>query len=169
MSKKAHPKKPVPKPKPDGYIFGRPTEYRPEYCELLVDWMKQGNSFPTFGTSLTPPVSDSVLYDWVHRYPDFLEAKKLGKVFEMQFLERLHLRCMATGEGNPTAIVWAQKNRCRKYYKERVPKGSQQIQLSAKMDVKQLVANMTPEDMAQLITAIEAKTMALEASKDDDK
>lgn len=165
MSQKRTPKKPA-SDKPEGYVFGRPTDYKPEYCEQLVEWMKQGNSFPTFGTSLTPPVCDATLYVWLSRYPDFLEAKKLGKAFEMQFLERLHLRCMATGEGNPTAIVWAQKNRCRKYYKERAPKGQQQIQLNASMDVKQLVANMQPEQMAQLIAAIEAKTMQLEEAKE---
>jgi hypothetical protein len=94
-------------------------------------------------------------------------AKKICKVCVLQFLERLHLRVMATGEGNVTAIVWAQKNRCRKYYKERAPKGQQQIQLNATMDVKQLVANMQPEQISQLVAAIEAKTLELEASKDE--
>jgi hypothetical protein len=68
-----------------------------------------------------------------------------------------------------TGIVWAQKNKFPGHYKERAPKGAQQIQLSAKMDVKQLVANMSPEDMTQLIVAIEAKTAMLEASKEEDK
>jgi uncharacterized protein YeaC (DUF1315 family) len=31
------------------------------------------------------------------------------------------------------------------------------------MDVKQLIANMKPEDLAQLVTAIEAKTLELES------
>lgn len=167
MAKKQAPKKPEPAPRRDDYTTGRPTEYRDEYCAQLVEWMKAGNSFPTFGTSLNPPVCDATLYYWLNKYPEFSEAKKLGKVFEMQFLERLHLRCMATGEGNVTAIVWAQKNRCRKYYKERVPLGKQQIQLNASMDVKQLVANMQPEQISQLVAAIEAKTLELEASKNE--
>ena len=32
------------KPKPEGYVFGRPTLYRPEYCRRAVDYMRQGYS-----------------------------------------------------------------------------------------------------------------------------
>ena len=32
------------KPKPEGYVFGRPTLYRPEYCERAIAFMSQGYS-----------------------------------------------------------------------------------------------------------------------------
>src|SRR3954449_6166026 len=30
-----------PKVKPEGYQFGRPTDYRPEYCQRAIEFMKQ--------------------------------------------------------------------------------------------------------------------------------
>jgi hypothetical protein len=146
---------------------GQPTKYRPEYCEQLVEHMKQGKSFWTFASVVS--VTWETLSEWCRVHADFSEAKRLGRVHEMEWWDNLHRRCAATGEGNMTGIVWAQKNKFPGHYKERAPKGAQQIQLSAKMDVKQLVANMTPEDMTQLIVAIEAKTAMLEASKEEDK
>lgn len=82
----------------------------------------------------------------------------------MEWWDNLHRRCAATGEGNMTGIVWAQKNKFPKHYNERAPKGQHQIQLIGKMDVRQLVQNMSAEEMAQLVTAIEQKTLELEAS-----
>ena len=43
-----------PKPKPEGYTFGRPTEYRPEYCQRAIEFMKQGYSV----TALAGPSSE---------------------------------------------------------------------------------------------------------------
>jgi hypothetical protein len=124
--------------------------------------MRDGQSFWTFAAKIE--CSWDTLTDWTHRHPDFLAAKRLGRVLEMQWWDNLHRRCAATGEGNMTGIVWAQKNKFPGHYKERVPKGQQQILLNAKMDVKQLIANMKPEDLAQLVTAIEAKTLELESA-----
>jgi hypothetical protein len=164
LSKKLTPKKPA-QDKPEGYVFGRPTKYKAEYCEQLVEHMREGQSFWTFAAKIE--VTWETLSEWCRVHQDFSEAKKLGRVLEMQWWDNLHRRCAATGDGNMTAIVWAQKNKFPAHYKERAPKGQQQIQLNASMDVKQLVANMQPEQMVQLIAAIEAKTMQLEESKDD--
>ncbi len=153
-------KKKLPEQPPRGR--GAPTKYRPEYCEQLVEHMKQGKSFWTFASIVS--VTWETLSEWCRVHPEFSEAKRLGRVHEMEWWDNLHRRCAATGEGNMTGIVWAQKNKFPGHYKERVPKGQQQILLNAKMDVKQLIANMKPEDLAQLVTAIEAKTLELEST-----
>lgn len=134
---------------------------------MLIEHMRDGQSFYTFGNKCDPIVCWDTLKEWANVHPDFSAAKKLGRQLELQWWDNLHRRCAATGEGNVTAIVWAQKNKFPAIYKERAPKGQQQIQLNASMDVKQLVANMQPEQIAQLVAAIEAKTLQLEQSKDE--
>lgn len=53
---------------------GRPTKYKHEYCEMLIDHMSNGLSYETFSAVIG--VSRAVLYDWEKAYPEFLDAKK---------------------------------------------------------------------------------------------
>ena len=77
----------MPRPKqPDSYhreSVGKPSEYDPEYCDVLVDKMSQGYSFEACAGFIG--VSFQTLYNWAQKYPQFLEAKKeafaAGRVF----------------------------------------------------------------------------------------
>lgn len=99
MASKKKPKKsPSPKkPKPEGYVFGRPTSYRPEYCQKLIEHMRQGHGFHTFGVTLEPMVSHQTLYDWLDAHQDFLEAKSVGEKLSEKTWEEI-LRAGATGQ-----------------------------------------------------------------------
>lgn len=128
--------------------------------------MAEGFSFESFGALVN--CSRGVVHDWVKVHPDFLEAKREGDVKAQIWWEKLHRRCAATGEGNATMIVWAQKNKWPKQYCERVAKGQIEFnhkqEISGTMDFKSLVATMTPEQMYQLSVALEQKTVQLEAT-----
>ena len=70
---------------------GRPTLYKPEFCDEVIKHMSEGNSFWSFGTKVKPRgVSLQTLDNWTKQYPDFLEAKKIGEVFLLQFDEDLN-------------------------------------------------------------------------------
>jgi hypothetical protein len=157
-------KKPVKKEKPEGYVFGRPAKYKAEYCQKLIDWMKEGRSFWTFASTI-PCVIDTISR-WTMEHKDFSEAKKIGRVLEQAWWDNVHQQIATTGEGNMTAVVWAQKNKFPKYYKERLAKGQLNInakqQITGEIDVKAIVAAMTPEQMYQLSVALEQKTQLLE-------
>jgi hypothetical protein len=58
---------------------GRPTKYRPEYCDLLVEHMKQGGSLDEF--CLEVDVCIQTLCNWFDSHPEFLESKKKGESF----------------------------------------------------------------------------------------
>lgn len=73
--------------KPEGYVFGRPTTYRPEYCQLLIEHMKQGLSFESFGAVVG--CSSSTLYEWVAANEDFSSAKKLATEYCRIFWEKI--------------------------------------------------------------------------------
>jgi hypothetical protein len=53
---------------------GRPTKYKPEYCQQLIEHMSQGLSFETFAAVID--VNDDTLYEWAKVHPEFSDAKK---------------------------------------------------------------------------------------------
>jgi hypothetical protein len=58
------------------YVFGRPTKYTEEYCQLLIDHMAEGLSFEAFAGKVS--TTKKTLYNWCESYPDFLHAKEIG-------------------------------------------------------------------------------------------
>lgn len=66
--------------------FGRPTTYKKEYCQLLVDHMAEGLSFESFSAIVYTPYR--VLYQWLERQPDFALAKDVGEGLGRLFWEK---------------------------------------------------------------------------------
>lgn len=62
--------------KPATKAVGRPPDYRPEYCEKLIEHMASGFSFETFAAKLD--THRAVLYQWEHEHQDFADAKRKG-------------------------------------------------------------------------------------------
>src|SRR6478672_3824165 len=60
------------KPKPEGYVFGRPTLYRPEYCQLVIERMGQGFSLTAFAGTIG--VSKIAVYERIRAHADFGDA-----------------------------------------------------------------------------------------------
>ena len=58
--------------KPEGYVFGRPSKYRPEMCEQVVEWGKLGKSKAWIASELN--IARSTLDEWCKDHPDFSEA-----------------------------------------------------------------------------------------------
>jgi transposase len=57
--------------------IGRPTKYRPEFCEALIKHMSSGYSFESFAAKIN--TDRSQLYRWTERYPAFRDAHKKAK------------------------------------------------------------------------------------------
>lgn len=66
---------------------GRPTLYKPEYCELLIEHMGSGLSFEAFAGVVG--VCKKTLYDWEKANPEFLHAKSEGLEKARLFWEKL--------------------------------------------------------------------------------
>lgn len=90
---------------------GRPTKYRPEYCQKLVDHMSQGYSYESFPAVVK--VSLQTIYDWEKANPDYLEAKKRAFVESRLFWERIGIEGAVGGleKFNATAWIFTMKNR----------------------------------------------------------
>ena len=92
------------KKKPEGYVFGRPTEYRSEYCQKMVEYFdrkpykKVGkrivvSDFPTFeGFCFKIHISRQTLLDWTDKHKDFLGAYEQCKAVQKDILTQNGLR-----------------------------------------------------------------------------
>ena len=91
---------------------GRPTKYKPEYCQMLIDHMAKGKSYETFGYSVG--VDRATVYNW-EKHPEFLDAKKKAFDASYAFWEEAGLAGMFMGgKDNPfnsTVWIFNMKNR----------------------------------------------------------
>ena len=59
--------------------IGRPTKYKPEYCELLIEHMSRGMTYTSFAGHPRVRVNIDTLYQWEKDYPAFSEAKSVAR------------------------------------------------------------------------------------------
>jgi transposase len=68
---------------------GRPSKYKPEFCEMVIAHMEKGNSFWSFAAEVD--VCFDTLSEWCRAHPEFSEAKKRGMAKLLKFDEQLNL------------------------------------------------------------------------------
>lgn len=56
--------------------LGRPSEFKEEYCEMLVEHLSKGLSFSSFAGVIG--VCEDTVYRWAKEHPTFSESKKIG-------------------------------------------------------------------------------------------
>lgn len=85
---------------------GRPSSYKPEYCEAVVDCMKRGFSLTAFAGEIG--VARSTVHEWMAAHPEFSDAVKRGQAARVRFLEERLLN----GDTGPrvTSHIFALKN-----------------------------------------------------------
>lgn len=68
--------------------FGRPTDYRPEFCDKIIELGAQGCSIVEFAAELGC-TSKQTLFNWAAAHPDFMEAFTRAKILaEAAFSKR---------------------------------------------------------------------------------
>lgn len=84
---------------------GRPSSFKPEYSQMLIDHMKEGYNFESFAAKLNYQ-SVGGLYRWIDLHDEFREAKRVGEAMSLLWWLRL-ARAGATGQiKNFNATVW---------------------------------------------------------------
>lgn len=109
---------------------GRPSKYKPEYCQMLIEHMAKGYLYESFA-GVVETCWDT-LYDWEVAHPEFLEAKKEGLAKAMLHDEQLcetgivGTKFLTDKNGkkvniniNPTLLIFRLKNRYPKQYRDR--------------------------------------------------
>ena len=66
---------------------GRPTKYKEEYCEMLIEHMSEGYSFDSFGGIIE--VDETTLYEWEKTHKEFSLSKSIGTQKSMVWWEKV--------------------------------------------------------------------------------
>ena len=90
---------------------GRPTAYRPEMCEQLIEAMAGGLSAEAGAARIG--ISARSLYEWQQQHPEFLQAVQEGRHQALLFWEQRAIAVAHGKPGNAQLITLALKNRSR--------------------------------------------------------
>ena len=117
----------------DAPKMGRPSKYRPEFCEEVVAFMGEGYSLTAFAGKIG--VCGDTVRQWQHDHPDFSVAVKKGQAARTMRLETT----LIAGETGPkvTAHIFALKNAAPEEWREK-----QEIDLNVTMDPDQAKARL---------------------------
>jgi transposase len=101
---------------------GRPSLYKPEYCEEVIALGKIGKSVEQIASRLG--FSLRVMYDWRDAYPEFLHALDEAKQHEQAWWEDQADNYMVETKDGPrlNATIWSRSMAARfpKKYREQV-------------------------------------------------
>jgi hypothetical protein len=91
--------------------MGRPTLYRPEYCQMLIDHMSSGLSFESFGGRID--VARRTLYEWEKAFPEFLHAKEVGQAKSQLWWEEVGCTNVhsPSGQWTPNVFMFTMRSR----------------------------------------------------------
>lgn len=102
-----------PEDRQPGYKVGRPSLYKPEYCDTVIACGKRGFSKVQMACELD--VVMSTLDYWVESYSEFSDALTRARQFSQQWWEAQAQSglFMAPGAGTFNAAVWTKSVSCR--------------------------------------------------------
>lgn len=70
---------------------GRPTDYDPSYCDLLIKTMSQGDTLSCFCADIG--IHRESAYEWMKKHPEFSNAYKKAQENALKFWEKMLARC----------------------------------------------------------------------------
>lgn len=110
--KAAEPKKEKPKRK-----IGRPSKYKPEFCQKVLELALDGGGWADYAAEFN--IDRRTLYDWADAHPEFSSALSRAKVLEQCWWQDAGKEGMGADKFN--ALVWktSVQARFREDYTER--------------------------------------------------
>ena len=99
----------------------RPTIYKPEYCEKVIECLKTGMSLTAFAAEID--VCRDTVHRWRDDYPDFSDAVKKGLAFAQRVWEKkLEGYVDASPKDmNTTLLIFLMKSRFKDYKDDAKP------------------------------------------------
>lgn len=70
--------------------LGRKSKYRPEYDAMVIEHMKKGYSFESFGAIVH--VAKQTIYTWMKEHPSFMDAVQEGVTQSLLFWEAMGIQ-----------------------------------------------------------------------------
>ena len=96
---------------------GRPSKYKPAYCDLLIEHMSEGASMTSFAAEIG--VARDTISEWANVHPEFSAAVKIGKAKCAAWWEKLGRSNAISGDGNATLVIFGLKNMAADDWREK--------------------------------------------------
>ena len=96
---------------------GRPTDYKPEYCEEVIAHMNDGASLTSFAASIG--CARSSINVWMEANSEFSESVKIGKAKCAAWWEKTGRTNATEGGGNATLVIFGLKNMAADDWREK--------------------------------------------------
>ena len=96
-----------------GKPTGRPSDYKDEYCQMMIDHCSQGLSFESFAGLIG--IGKTTLYRWAEENETFRDAKDIAQQKCRLWWEKAgNQGLFMGGKDNPfNASVWVYSMKCR--------------------------------------------------------
>lgn len=104
---------------------GRPSKYRPEHCQLVLDLMRKGYSKVAVAAEIG--IDRSNLFQWIEDIPEFRDAVKKGELLSQAWWEREGLIGLRDGKLNSRLWEINVRNRFREDWSN---VGASQVQVT---------------------------------------
>lgn len=99
-------------------MTGRPSLYKPAYCEELIQFLAEGYSITAFAGEIG--VGRRTVFDWLEKHKEFAEAYEIAKPKAVLHWERAFKEFATSGKGNAAAFIFALKNRAGDDWNDKV-------------------------------------------------
>lgn len=86
----------------------RPTDYKPEYCQIATDYIAEGHSMESLAWKIG--VIRQTIYNWKETYKEFSDAIDAGFAGRQAMVEDLVRENAKTGIGGSAATIFMAKN-----------------------------------------------------------
>lgn len=141
---------------------GRPSKYKPEFCERILEMAAEGMSFAEYAAEFG--VDRASMYRWSEEHEDFRTALTRAKILEQSWFEREARLNMRNKEFNANLWYRCAASRFRDDYTERKMTevsgpggGAIKTETVAKIDTRTLDENQREILRAALTSAVTDK------------
>lgn len=140
----------MPVEKPAKRPVGRPSKYKPEYCERVIELAREGRGWADYAAEFE--VDRASMFRWADEHEDFRTALSRAKVLEQKWWEEQGRSGMFLDKFN--ALVWKTSVQARfrdDYTERKVQEVTGANGGPVKVETKTVsTKNMTPEQRAAL-------------------
>jgi len=104
-------------------MVGRPSKYKPEFCELVIKCGEEGDTLASMAEACD--VDRATINDWIEQHEEFSRAVSRGLQKAQAWWERQGRKATFGGtEGfNATSFIFNMKNRFKDDWRDKVDHG----------------------------------------------
>ena len=121
--------------------LGRPSLYKPEYCEQVEELGKDGKSQEQIAAELN--VDPATLRNWAGEFPDFFLSLTRAKAFEMNWWETVGQKALFADKFQAAVWTKSMSSRFKDKYTEKLDQSTTHNLGDGMAEMMALISNKT--------------------------